>query len=96
MDRQKILQTLEKYIQEHREDRGIIALGIFGSFARNEAGRDSDVDVVVSLARPNLLTLSRIRQELEQELHLPVDIVSFRPKMNPFLKEVIERDACYV
>jgi len=71
-------------------------MGLFGSVARNEAGRNSDVDVVVVLSKPNLFTLSRIRQDLEQQMAHHVDLVSYRDRMNPFLKERIEREACYV
>jgi len=76
---------------------GIQTIGVFGSVARNEAGADSDVDIVVSLECPNLFTLSRIRQDLEQELHHHVDIVSFREKMNPYyLRNTIQQEARYV
>ena len=52
--------------------------------------------MVVSLKEPNLLTLSRIRIELEEQLHRHVDIVSYRERMNPFLKERIKQEVCYV
>jgi uncharacterized protein len=96
MDTQSVLDILRKYMEAHRLEMGILAMGVFGSVARNEAGQDSDVDVVVSLSKPNLFTLSRIRQDLEQELHHHVDLISYRERMNPFLKMRIERDACYV
>lgn len=96
MDAQKVLNILRSYMETHRLEMGILAMGVFGSVARNEAGNDSDVDVVVSLEKPDLFTLSRIRQDLEQELHHHVDLVSYRERMNPFLKKRIERDACYV
>ncbi|NLX25861.1 MAG: nucleotidyltransferase [Lentisphaerae bacterium] len=96
MDIQAVLKILKKYMETHRVEMGILAMGVFGSVARNEAGQDSDVDVVVSLSTPNLFTLSRIRQDLEEELHHHVDLVSYRDRMNPFLKERIEQDACYV
>ena len=96
MDAQRVLDILRKYMNTHRSDMGIQNMGVFGSVARNEAGRDSDVDIVVSLEQPNLFTLSRIRQDLEQELHNHVDIVSLREKMNPYLREIIQQEARYV
>ena len=96
MDAQSVLDILRKYMDAHRLEMGILSMGVFGSVVRNDAGQDSDVDVVVSLSEPNLFTLSRIRQDLEQEFHHPVDLVSYRERMNPFLKARIEREACYV
>ena len=96
MDAQNVLEVLRDYLRKHGAELGIVTLGIFGSVARNEAAQDSDVDVVVSLAKPNLFTISRIRQDLEQELHHHVDIVSMRKKMNPYLMEMIQREARYV
>ena len=96
MDRNTALQTLRQYQQEFGSRYGILSLGLFGSTARDEATDGSDVDVVVSLREPNLFTLSRIRLELEEQLHRPVDIVSYRDRMNPFLKERIQKEACYV
>jgi predicted nucleotidyltransferase len=56
----------------------------------------SDVDVVVEIARPDLLTLVGIKQELEELMRLPVDVVRYRERMNPFLKGRIEQEAIYV
>lgn len=96
MDRNTALQTLRQFQQDFGSRYGILSLGLFGSTARDEATDGSDVDVVVSLREPNLFTLSRIRLELEEQLHRPVDIVSYRERMNPFLKERIQKEACYV
>jgi predicted nucleotidyltransferase len=57
---------------------------------------DSDVDVVVVLAKPDLLTLVGIKQELEGILERQVDIVRYRDRMNAFLKQRIEQEAIYV
>ena len=96
MDRNAALQALRKFQQEFGNRYGIVSLGIFGSTAKDCASEESDVDIVISLSEPNLFTLSRIRIELEEQLHKPVDIVSYRQRMNPFLKARIEREASYV
>ena len=96
MDRNTALQALKQFQQDFGSRYGILSLGLFGSIARDEATDGSDVDVVVSLREPNLFTLSRIRLELEELLHRPVDIVSYRERMNPFLKERIQKEARYV
>ncbi len=94
--RQKVMEELKKFQRESSDQYGIVSLGIFGSFARDVASEDSDIDIVVCLQKPNLFTLSRIRIELEERLHRHVDIVSYRERMNPFLKTRIQQEACYV
>lgn len=94
--KENVLPELKQYRQEFGVKYGILSLGIFGSLARDSVSDSSDIDVVVRLKEPNLLTLSRIRIDLEERLHRPVDIVNFRERMNPFLKNRIQQEAMYV
>ncbi len=92
----KILTELKQYRQEFGGKYGILSLGVFGSMARAQGSDGRDIDVVVGLKEPNLFTLSRIRIDLEERLRRPVDIVSLRDRMNPFLKNRIQQEAIYV
>jgi len=94
--KRKILNILKQYKIEHNTDYGITKIGVFGAVARDEAKDSSDIDVVVELKKPNLFTLSSIKQELEDKLKSSVDVVRFRDKMNQFLKSQITKEAIYV
>ena len=96
MQRDEILRVLAQFRDRRAKEFGITRIGIFGSLARGEATDASDVDVVVELERPDLLLLVGIKQELEELLQRPVDVVQYRERMNPFLKKRILRDAVYV
>jgi predicted nucleotidyltransferase len=96
MNREIILQILRTYKEEVGAHYGITALGVFGSIARGQATEESDVDVVIQTRTPNLLILSRVRQELEERIVRHVDVVRYREQMNPFLKKRIDKDAVYV
>ena len=53
------------------------SLALFGSFARDEAGPDSDVDILVEFERPvGLFTFIRLQQHLEGLLGRRVDLVT--------------------
>lgn len=93
---EQVLATLRLFKEEFGKDFGIEQIGVFGSVARGTATNDSDVDVVVKMIKPNLLKLSRLRIELEELINKHVDIVSYRPSMNAYLKERIDQEACYV
>ncbi len=75
---------------------GVTKLGVFGSVARDEATEVSDVDVVVEMRKPDLFYMVHIKEELEEALNRPVDIVHYRKRMNEFLQKRINRDAVYV
>lgn len=53
-------------------------MAIFGSVLRADYNKDSDIDLLIAFlpeARQGLLTLAKIRHELEALLHKPVDVV---------------------
>lgn len=79
-----------------QDEFGIVRIGVFGSVAREENTDASDVDVVVELVRPDLFALVGIKQELEEILHQPIDVVRYREGMNAYLKRRIEQEAVYV
>ncbi len=95
MNRKEVIDILSGYKKEFAGRYGILALGVFGSVARDEAGEESDVDVVIRISEPDLFMLVGIKDELEERLHRPVDIVTYRENMNQFLKKRIDGEAVY-
>ena len=87
---------LKAFKEQHAEEYHLRTLGYFGSYARNEATPESDIDVVFQTDRPDLFNTARLRQALETFLGHPVDVVRLRDAMNPRLKARIEREATYV
>jgi predicted nucleotidyltransferase len=96
MKRQEILDRVRRYRTGKGRQYPIVRLGIFGSAARDRMDEASDVDVVVELGKPDMFVVIGIKQDLEEELQCPVDIVHYRPRMNPELKQHIEAEAIYV
>ena len=96
MTRNDVLQTLSEFERSKGDQFGIVRIGLFGSSVRDDIADEGDVDVVVELANPDLLTLVGIKQDLEALLPRPVDVVRYRETMNAFLRQRIEREAIYV
>ena len=96
MDRKTIIEYLSANKPEFEKKFGVTKIGLFGSYAREQYHKDSDIDVVVELEKPDLLTLVGIKQMIEEDLGIKVDLVRNRDRMNHFLKKRIERDAVYV
>lgn len=69
------IELIKKEFGQHNP----IQLGIFGSFARNEATPDSDVDLLVKFSKPiSLLDIIGIEQSLSDQLKRKVEIVTER------------------
>ncbi len=94
MTKSDVLNYLSKNFQEFHNKYNVEKIGLFGSYARDEETQDSDVDIFVQM-HPKLLDMIAIKQLIEEDLHLKVDIVRLRDKMNPYLKKRILRDGIY-
>jgi len=91
---------LRKRLREFKQQRGtefhLITLGYFGSYARDEARPDSDVDVIFETSHPNLWLTSIMKQDLEEWLGRPVDIIRLHHRLHPHFRARLEREAVYV
>lgn len=96
MGQKEIFHILHEYKIRFAGQYDIQALGVFGSVARNEERPGSDIDVVIRLGKPDLLLLAGIKNDLEAQLHNPVDLVTYRESMNPLLRKRIDHEAIYV
>jgi uncharacterized protein len=66
---------------------------VFGSRARGEAGETSDLDLLVTLAEGrSLLDLIGFKQDLEDLVHRPVDVVT-EQALSPYLRERVLSEA---
>jgi len=97
MDRDEIIARLKAMEPELRA-QGIEHLALFGSLARGEAGRGSDVDLLLTLRKgnsPSLLDLVRACNALSDQIGRTVDFTT-TPIRNPFVRHTVERDAINV
>ena len=96
MTENEILSYLRKFREKNSRKYHIVKLGVFGSFSRGEGGENSDIDIAVELEKPKMFDLVGIKQEIEDALARPVDIVRIRDNMNNFLRNRIEREVIFV
>lgn len=88
--------VLEKYRAEilHLAMRhGARDVRVFGSFARGEEGQGSDLDLLVTLGEGrSLLDLVGLKQDVEDLVHRPVDVVTEKA-LSPYLRERVLSEA---
>jgi uncharacterized protein len=72
------IATLRRHLPDLARHYHIKALGVFGSYIRNEQTPESDLDVLVEFddtAHHGLLTVARIENEMSDMLGIKVDLV---------------------
>jgi uncharacterized protein len=93
--REAILAALRSKKPELEAQFGALTLGLFGSYAIGEATENSDVDILVDVDPSIGLGFVTLAQIIEDELGLPVDLVSVRA-IKPRYREAVEHDIVYV
>ncbi|MEA3309974.1 MAG: nucleotidyltransferase domain-containing protein [Chloroflexota bacterium] len=96
LSRDKVLALLKTFMEHQKSTYSLTSLGVFGSFARDEAQRESDVDIVFDTDAPNLFMTAMLKQDLEELLERPVDVLQLHGLVNLRLKARIEKEAVYV
>jgi len=82
--KEKVTPIFEKY--------GVIRAGVFGSFARGETTKKSDIDFLIKFGpKTSLFDLGGMKIDLEEKLKKEVDLVSVRA-VNKRLKPYIMAD----
>lgn len=94
--RAQLEERLRAFKEQYAEEYHLLALGYFGSYARGEAGIDSDVDIVFDTDTPNLFKVIAMKCDLEELLERPVDVLQLRGLTNPKLRARVEKEAVYV
>ncbi|GIW05285.1 MAG: hypothetical protein KatS3mg060_0090 [Dehalococcoidia bacterium] len=89
MRRDEALARLAAHADEWRA-HGVEWLAIFGSVARDEAGPESDIDVLVRFAQPvGLFAFLRLQRRLEEVLGCRVDLVTEQALREPVRQEAL-------
>jgi predicted nucleotidyltransferase len=88
-----ILQRYRAEILELALRHGAKDVRVFGSLARGEGREDSDLDLLVTLGEGrSLLDLVGLKQDLEDLVHRPVDVVT-EAALSPYLREQVLAEA---
>lgn len=101
--KQEIMHILRKQLPYLQERYGVERIAIYGSFAKGNQKKRSDVDILVQLMKPLGLEFVQLAYHLEKILKKKVDLATFdtlrRSLENPRYKDIasdIERTLIYV
>lgn len=91
---------VKKKINQHRtllkEEYHVKKVGIFGSVARGEQNKTSDIDILVELNSPiGFFAFIRLEKTLSRFLNKKVDLVT-KKALKPAIKKEIMKELIYV
>ena len=84
-------KSIKEKIQSLCEANGIIFMALFGSFARKQETKKSDIDVVIKFDEhqaKSLLDLIHAEHEMQKIFHKKVDLLTM-DSISPYLKSDI-------
>ena len=94
----EIKKILKEHKKELREKYGIEEIGIFGSYLRGEAKKESDVDILVEFkpdAKISLLDFVKLENYLSNLLGVKVDLVE-KSALKPRIGKQILSEVIYI
>ncbi|MEN4007420.1 MAG: nucleotidyltransferase family protein [Methanobacteriaceae archaeon] len=97
----KTLEEIKNILREQKnglkERYGVKEIGIFGSFARGEQKKISDVDILVEFERPIGLKFFELADYIEEILGIKIDLLTPNAlKQKPLLWQSAAEDLIYV
>lgn len=93
-DKNSILRALTEN-SGRLQDYGVNRIGLFGSYVRNEAKPDSDIDLLVDIRKEKktFSNFMKLNYFLEELLHKKVELVtlqSLSPYIGPHILKTVE------
>ena len=95
IDKTNILNYLKEHYSEFKNKYNVEKIGLFGSYARDEATENSDIDIFVKM-KPSLFDMVAIKEQIENDLDRKVDIVREHKNIKPIFLKMIQKDLIYV
>jgi uncharacterized protein len=93
MNQSEIKNIILSYLKEYDP----LKVGIFGSFARGDNKKGSDIDILIEFKEsPSLLTLIKLENDLSEILGVKVDLVTTGALQNKRIKKSIKKDLIYI
>ena len=94
MTKNEILTYLTDHKKEFKVKYGVTKIGLFGSYARDDADENSDIDIIVEM-EPKFKNFFALKRTIEDTLNKSVDL-GLIESLRLLVKKEIERDVIYV
>jgi len=91
MEKDIIIEKLNKNLPILKEKYNVKSIGVFGSYVRGEAKAGSDLDILVTFEKPiGLLKFIELENYLSESTGIKVDLVSKKALKPRIGKQILE------
>lgn len=90
-----ILDFLSNHKTQIQERFGIQKIGLFGSYAKNEAKDNSDIDIAILSNKKDFFVREDLKNYLQDAFKVSVD-VGYLDSFREFYRKKIEQEIIYV
>lgn len=94
LDKEMILNYLKEHKAEFKSKYKLNTIGLFGSYAKGDATKDSDIDVIVDMPS-SFKNYYELKNSLETHFNKKVDL-GMSNTIRTFIKKRIQEDIIYV
>ena len=95
MTKSAILDFLRSHKSEMQERFGLVRIGLFGSYVREEPKEESDIDLLVEIQSENKFrSFFGLKNYLEEHLQKKIDL-GIESSLKPIAREYIEKEIEY-
>lgn len=93
--KEEILKVLKKELPYLKEKFHVKTIGIFGSYARGEQEKKSDIDMLVEFEKPvDFFVFIELEDYLSEKLEAKVDLVT-PDALKPLIKSSVMEEVMY-
>ena len=91
----EIIDLLKREKNFLKNEFGVISIGLFGSYTREQQDVGSDIDILVELKEPRFDWLVGLQLYLEQKLDKKIDVIRKSKNLKSRFVERIEKNVIY-
>ncbi len=96
MTKEEILQKLKEHKPYIEERYGVEKIGLFGSYARGEATKESDIDIFVRFDEPKFRKIAGLWNFLEDLYRIKVDLYREHRRSKGAIYEHIKKETIFI
>ncbi|MGZ8548522.1 MAG: nucleotidyltransferase family protein [Sulfuricurvum sp.] len=90
-----ILDFLSEHKTELQQKFDIQKIGLFGSYAKDEAREDSDIDIAIISSKKDFFLREDLKEYLQSYFKIPVD-VGYLDTFREYYRAKIQKEIIYV
>nr|WP_319491611.1 nucleotidyltransferase domain-containing protein [uncultured Desulfobacter sp.] len=95
LSKNHIIEQLKTDKDFLKQNFGVIKIGLFGSYAKNQQTQNSDIDLLVEFQEPRFDWIANLQAYMELRFEKKIEIVRKRELSNSKFFDRVEKDVIY-